>query len=122
MEIRYTKYSNIIVHRIIGTIYLEELLDYIQNHIDQWVKTPLIWDLNESNINHLDSDKVIDFVERLKPLTEKRTGEKTAFFAIDDSRFGMIRMLESISEMKKIFSKYKSFRTMKEGIEWLRSS
>ena len=97
---------------------LDDIVDYVSCHIDEWSKSPALWDMTLFNFQAIDQDSIRFFISKGKSLTKKRSGLKTAFLVDSDLGFGMMRMLQLIAD-EKVYVKFSVFRSKDKALQWL---
>ena len=97
---------------------LEDIIDYIDHHVDAWGNRHILWDMTLFNFQSLDQHSIRSFKLSVEKISRKRTGLKTAILVNSDLGFGMTRMYETLVEEK---NKEKShiFKSKDQAFKWL---
>ncbi len=109
---------NIVFNAVEEGDTLDDLFDFASEHVDTWGRGQVLWDMTLFDFPSLDSNSVRSLVNRGAPLSEKRSGLKTAILVDSVLGFGMMRMLQLLAEEQFKFH-FGVFRNRDEAIEWL---
>ena len=109
----------IIVNTIGTSTTSSELSEYIKKNVDAWRGAPVIWDINNIKFGNTTGNHLRQFIRDMKPVTEKMRFGKTAIVASKDFSFGMMRMVETFSELESYPIQLQVFRTINEAKQWL---
>ncbi len=117
-----TKLENkIVINTTQGSDTFEDILSYISLRIDDWVGKNVIWDVNSLDFSKVKSQSIQPFILNGQLLSEKRKDLNTAIIVESDLGFGMMRMLQLLSEGQIRF-KFGVFRSKSEAMKWLGES
>jgi len=97
---------------------LAEVFDYVSGNIASWADKQVFWDLRLFDFTSIDAQSIRSFLGPAAPLSETRRGLKTAILVDSDVGFGMMRMLQILSE-GKIQIELGVFRDRTEAFAWL---
>jgi hypothetical protein len=110
--------QNTIVNTAGSDVTLEEIFGYISRNIAAWTGKQILWDLRAFDFTSIDSQTIRSFLGPAAPLSETRRGLRTAILVESDVGFGMMRMLQILSE-GKIQIELGVFRDRTEAFAWL---
>jgi len=110
--------AGVVINSVEDVDTLDDILDYVVQHVDAWGNSQVIWDMNLFNFQSICADSIHSFVSRAKPLSEKRPGIKNAIIVDSDLGFGMMRMLGMLSE-NNLKITINVFRSKDQALQWL---
>ncbi len=110
--------SNIVFNAVEEGDTLDDIFDFVSKYVDTWERRQVLWDMTLFDFPSLDSNSVRSLVNRGAPLSEKRSGLKTAILVNSMFGFGMMRMLELLSNGEFKFE-FGVFRNKDAAIKWL---
>jgi hypothetical protein len=113
--------GSVIVNTVKGLVGLDEIANFISDNIDSWIGKSELWDISEMDFNDISTEDLRVFVQKaaITSAASKRSGGKTAIVAPKDLQFGMMRSLESFTEISSYETTTRIFRTMNEAKSWL---
>ena len=118
MPITIFEESGIVINVAQKTDTLDNIVDYISQHIESWVNYNVIWDVTLLEWESINSQSIRSFVQNTILLSNKRLGHKTAILANSDVGFGMMRMLQMLAEEKNKIE-FRVFRTKAQALSWI---
>ena len=118
MNIKSTTKSGTVFNVIGHGDTLEDFLDYVKQHIDEWTEYQVMWDLSALDFARIDSSSIRNLIRKGQEVSRKRSGMKTAFLVESDLGFGMMRMFQLIAD-QDIDIEFSVFRNSEDAICWL---
>ncbi len=118
-NITCAKEDNIIVNTVVEKVTVDDIFEHIKNNVETWRGVPVLWDFSRADLSDIDSAEWQQMVTRLQPLAKIKHGEKTALVSSIDLAYGMMRMLDIVSEGKEFPINLESFKEKGEAIKWL---
>jgi hypothetical protein len=110
--------TGIIINSVEESDTLDDIIGYITQHVAEWSSHQVLWDLTLLDFNVINSESIRSLIQKGLSLSEKRTGLKTALLVDNDLGFGMMRMLQILSE-ERLKIEFGVFRGKDEALEWL---
>jgi hypothetical protein len=80
-----------------------------------------LWDLSNSSLSELNSDKLREIISVAKQYAHLREGGKTALFTTAPLGFGIARMYEILADANQLPIPNRVFRSLDEAMAWLES-
>jgi hypothetical protein len=111
--------DNVIINTIEGGVTFDEIIEYLAKNVDSFIGKPVIWDVGKADFSSVSSDEMRFFSQKIKSLSEKRHGEKTALVSAEDLPFGMMRVFQAFAELDSLEINFRNFRTIDEAKNWL---
>ncbi len=111
--------KDLTIFSVKGELTADEIIQYASGPYDQTPTKLVIWDVSEGYIYNNTSSQFRNIAIKMKKLTEKREGGKTAFVGNRDADFGMGRMYEVFAKTENLPIEFKSFKSFDEAMKWL---
>jgi len=111
--------KDLTIFSVKGELTANEIIQYASGPYNQTPTKLVIWDVSEGHIYNNTSDEFRNIALKMKKLTEKRQGGKTAFIGNLDADFGMGRMYEVFAKTENLPVEFKSFKSLDEAMKWL---
>ena len=110
--------SGIVINVAQKTDTLDDIIDYVSQHIESWVDCNIIWDATLLDWESISSQSIRALAQNVILLSNKRLGSKTAIFVDSDVGFGMMRMLQMLADEKNKIT-FRVFKTKNQALSWL---
>ena len=110
--------SGVIINEAEEFDTVDDIIDFVAQHIHEWVNHQVLWDMTLFDFLSIDSQVISYIIRKAAPLSEKRSGLKTAILVESDLGFGMMRMLEMMGD-EDIKMDIGVFRNRDEALNWL---
>ena len=111
--------DQIVINSAIGEVKIDAIAEFVEKNIQTWIGKHVLWDLSRMDLSTTSSDEIMALTERMKFVSGKRKGEKTALVSPQDFAFGMSRMYESFAEISSLEINVRTFRSIDEAKKWL---
>ena len=113
-----------VLNKVDGHVTIQALLEYAQCNVDTGLQEPVLWDLTNGTLKEDKSDyqAIRNIVRNTHTLARKRKGRKTAFVALDQCTYGMLRMAIGIVEVNESRIIASVFSDMGEAKAWLKET
>ena len=118
MSITSKNEAGVVINSVEDSDTLNDILDYVPQHIDTWGNRQILWDFTLLNFESIDEDSIRSMIRRGKLLSEKRPGLKSAILVNSDLGFGMMRMLGFLS-FERLKFEIQVFRKKEKALQWL---
>ncbi len=90
------------IFKVVGKPSFEKLREVIKPFYEKHPTKNLLWDFRNASFETLSSKNLESFADYVKQHGEVRAGGKTAFVVSKDLEYGIFRMTETFSEIRKI--------------------
>lgn len=108
-----------VVNRVKGAVGFEEIAEFISKNVQLWVGRPLIWDFTQKDFDQVSTEELRAFAARMRTICSSRSGQKTAFVATEDAKYGMMRMFEAMADIVSVGTDIEVFRTIDDANVWI---
>jgi hypothetical protein len=92
--------EQVVVNRVSETTTFIDIAEHIHDHVLSWKGYDELWDMSRLNFAQINREALRKFSYEVERLSESRAGKKAAIVVSSHLGFGMIRMLEGLSEGK----------------------
>jgi len=107
------------IHTVKGQVTAEEIVRKIEEYYSGETTMLAIWDFSEASVVKLSAEEVRSILPVARKFAETRKGGKSALVFSTDSEYGLGRMFEAFTELDAFPVEIRSFRSMKDAMEWL---
>ena len=111
--------DQIVINSVVEEVKINDIAKFVENNIQTWIGKHVLWDLSRMDLSTTSNDEIMALAERMKSVSRKRKGGKTALVSPQDFVFGMARMYESFAEMFLLEIHIRVFRNIQEAKAWL---
>ncbi len=118
MSITSAHEAGVVINSVEACDTFNDVLEYASQNIDEWGNNQVLWDFHLFDFDSIDTIAIRSFVKRAKILSNKRPGLKTALIIDSDLGYGMLRMLQMLSEETFKFT-INVFRNSEQALQWL---
>jgi hypothetical protein len=106
-------------HTVTGEVSFEEGMTNLKQFWESQATRKVLWDFRKASfarVSSIETEAIIDYINLH---SEKFSGSKIALVASGDLEYGMVRMAQTIAEIKGFSLHMEIFRSFKEAIQWL---
>ena len=106
-------------HTVLGEVSFEDGMTTLKQFWENRPTMNVLWDYRKGSLARVSSVDLERMVDYVTVHSEKRAGGKTAIVVSRDLEYGLLRVLGTLREIRKIPLQSEVFRSMEEAIEWL---
>ncbi len=108
---------DVVINSVKESHTLQDIVDCVAKNVNEWTNTQVIWDMNAFNFTNVNQSDIRSLILQSMPFSKKRRGMKTGIFVSPDLGFGMMRMLQMLSD-EQLETSIGVFRTKAQALEW----
>ena len=123
LELRYSREKKILYVTAVGVVTLEEfdqLLQQVTGSTEFPHDIPALWDMRPFDFGSINRETIMDFI-RARERHPRRDNARIAVVVTSSVGFGLSRMYEMITAVRKSPQKVQTFRDYAEAENWLLS-
>lgn len=124
LQMQYDSGKKLICVTAVGVVTFEEFDQCLQQITESTEFTndaPALWDLRPFDFSSLNRDAIMQFI-RVRERYTQRDNARIAVVVNSSVGFGLSRMYEMITAVRKNPQNVRTFRDLAEGEEWLLSN
>jgi hypothetical protein len=106
-------------HTVIGEVSFEKGMTTLKQFWEGQTKRNVLWDFRNASLVRVSSQEAEAIMDYIKHYSGKCSVGKTALVASGDLEYGMLRMAQTLAEIKGFSLQLEIFRSFKEAIQWL---
>ena len=106
-------------HTVIGEVSFEEGMTTLKQFWEGQATRNVLWDFRKASLTCVSVRETEAIMDYIKHHSEKYSGGKTALVASGDLEYGILRMAQTLAEIKGFSLQMEIFRSFKEAIQWL---
>jgi hypothetical protein len=106
-------------HTVIGEVSFEKGMTTLKQFWEGQTKRNVLWDFRNASLVRVSSQEAEAIMDYIKHYSGKCSVDKTALVASGDLEYGMLRMAQTLAEIKGFSLQLEIFRSFKEAIQWL---
>ena len=80
-----------------------------------------LWDMSASDLKHITSRRMRQFISRTAHLGQQRQGGRTAVIVQSKLQYGLGRMAEIFSEFESLPFEFRVFQNRSDALAWLKA-
>ena len=107
------------IYTVTGKISGDEVQDVIREFYEGHTTQKVLWDMTQCDVSAITTEDVKKIANLQRKQANLRRGGKTALAAPEEVSFGLSRMYELLTELRKLPFETRTFRTREEANEWL---
>ena len=111
--------KNLTIISAFGDFLFDQIIEVVDQFYASETTFNLLWDLSQADVSTTTKYEIEQIIEHSKKYAHLRAGGKTVFVMSNDLNFGLARMFEILSEIKKLPLSIHVFRKMEEALRWL---
>jgi hypothetical protein len=115
------KHKDLTIIEVVGKVSANEIIDTFKEFYESEYTLNVLWDLSNSSLSGLNSDKLRQIISVAKQHAHLREGGKTALFTTTPLGFGIARMYEILAEANQLPIPNRVFRSLDDAMAWLES-
>lgn len=119
IDIQVISDKNLTIFAVKGEVTFDEGMAVLQAFYGSNPTLYSLWDIREGTLSKITSEEIDRIVDFLAEVSASRMGGKTAGVVAKDIDFGIARMFEAISEIRKYKPKVRIFRQIDHAMNWL---
>jgi len=106
-------------HTVIGEVYFEEEMTTLKQFWEGQTTKNALWDFRKASLARVSSKETETIMDYIKHHSGKCSVGKTALVASGDLEYGILRMAQTLAEIKGFYLQLEIFRSFEEAIQWL---
>ena len=106
------------IHTVTGEPSFEEGMAAFKQFWEGKPTQNVLWDFRKASLTRLSSKETEAMIDYIRQHAKKRAGGKTAILVSKDLEYGISRMAQTLTEIKKFSFKVEIFRSIEIAIQW----
>ena len=111
--------DDLTVFTVTGSLSHEDIIKFSNQYYMEIPPSKVLWDTRNGTVLDISTNEFRNIAKRMKELTVRRIGGKTAFVEDNNEDFGMGRLYESFAMSEELPVSYRVFRTIDDAKNWL---